>query len=65
MGVMSITSHVKGCEKEETGRFERKVSGFRLRAIDPWFDLPFSHLMIMSVIFLLFLVALFSDTGGQ
>ena len=64
-GSLIDTKHVGECRKEEGTPFEQKILNFKRRALNPWFDLPSSHLITMSVIFLLFLVAIFSGTGGR
>lgn len=55
-----------GCENGlEPGFFERKVSLFRIRIMQPWFDFPFSHILSILVLFLLFAVALFTKGGVE
>ena len=55
-----------GCENGlEPGFFERKVSLFRIRIMQPWFDFPFSHILSILVLVLLFAVALFTQSGVE
>ena len=57
---------VRGCEMNvEEGLFEQKVSLFRIRIMQSWFDFPFSHILSIFVLFLLFAVALFSKSGAE
>lgn len=62
-GSLAATGSIRGLTGEERGRFEEKIRSFRLRVMNPWFDMPYSHLLTMSVLFLLFLAALFSKSG--
>jgi hypothetical protein len=41
------------------------VSSFRSRIMQPWFDFPFSHILSIVLLFLLFAVALFSKSGVE
>ncbi len=47
------------------GFFEQKVSSFRIKVMQPWFDFPFSHILSIAVLFLLFAVALFQKSGVE
>ncbi len=49
----------------EDDLFMQKVSLFRSKIIKPWFDFPFSHILSLALLFLLFAVALFSKNGVE
>ncbi|MDD4159899.1 MAG: hypothetical protein PHO18_03015 [Synergistaceae bacterium] len=53
-----ITNH-------EDNFFQQNASLFRNRIMQPWFDLPFLHILSITVLFLLFIVALFSKNGVE
>ena len=56
----------RGCDdRNAAGFFELKVSSFRGKVMQPWFDFPFSHILSIAVLFLLFAVALFSKSGVE
>jgi hypothetical protein len=57
---------MRGCgENMSDCVFERKVASLRSEILGPWLDLPFLHLLSMSVLFLLFAIALFSKSGVE
>lgn len=57
---------MRGCsENMNDCVFERKVASLRSEILGPWLDLPFLHLLSMSVLFLLFAIALFSKSGVE
>ena len=57
---------MRGCERDiDEGFFEQIVSSFRSRIMQPWFDFPFSHILSILVLFLLFAVALFTKSGVE
>ena len=57
---------IRGCREEfEESFFEQKASFFKSRIMEPWFDFPFSHILSIIVLFLLFIVALFSNSGVE
>lgn len=56
----------RGCREDiEESFFEEKVSLFKSKIMQPWFDYPFSHIISIIVLFLLFAVALFSSSGVE
>ncbi|MDY9920586.1 MAG: hypothetical protein U2P59_01995 [Synergistota bacterium] len=65
-GSLVSNNMARGCERDiEEGFFEKIVSSFRSRIMKPWFDFPFSHILSILVLFLLFAVALFSKSGVE
>lgn len=65
-GSLVVSKMTRGCgEGPEAGFFEQNVSYFRIRIMQPWFDFPFSHILSIVVLFLLFAVALFSKSGVE
>ena len=45
--------------------FQRRVSSFRSKIMQQWFDFPFLHILSIFVLLLLFAVALFSKSGVE
>lgn len=66
-GVTFVNSKkVSRCNEEiEEGLFVQKISSFRRKVMQPWFDFPFSHILSIIVLFLLFAVVLFSKSGVE
>ena len=65
-GNLVSTKTTRGCNEDlEESFFEQKVGMFKSRIMEPWFDFPFSHIISIIVLFLLFAVALFSSNGVE
>jgi hypothetical protein len=45
--------------------FQRRVSSFRSKIMQQWFDFPFLHILSIFVLLLFFAVALFSKSGVE
>ncbi len=54
----------KGCHREvRASVFEQVILTVKNKIISPWVEMPFSHILSMAVLFLLFMAALFSKAG--
>ncbi len=45
--------------------FENKVSDFKEKSFDPWLEKPFCHALTIVVLFVLFMIAIFSGVGVE
>lgn len=63
--VRSMPLPSRGRQDGKKISFEERVAGLRSAMLGPWFELPYLHLLSLTILFLLFAAALFTKVGAE
>lgn len=65
-GSLVSNKMMRDCDSDdEEVFFELRMSSFRSKIMQQWFDFPFLHILSIIVLLLLFALALFSKSGVE